>query len=118
MPTYEYRCDSCSHEFEAFQSMKDDPLTACPACGTDALRRLISGGTGVIFRGSGFYVTDSKGSVGSTKRPSSDTAATDSESTPKTDGASSGGGSEGGSTASTTPTAGGTGASKAVADRA
>ena len=57
MPTYEYECKSCGHTFEAFQSMRDEPLKACPECGKD-VRRLIFGGTGVIFKGSGFYVTD------------------------------------------------------------
>lgn len=63
MPTYEYECKSCGHTFEAFQSMSDDPLKNCPECGKD-IRRLIHGGTGVIFKGSGFYVTDkSKGAA-------------------------------------------------------
>jgi putative FmdB family regulatory protein len=67
MPTYEYECKSCGHTFEAFQSMRDEPLKACPECGKD-VRRLIFGGTGVIFKGSGFYVTDkSKPSAGTGK---------------------------------------------------
>jgi len=57
MPTYEYECKSCSHSFEVFQSMSDQPLKECPKCGKE-IRRLIFGGTGVIFKGSGFYVTD------------------------------------------------------------
>jgi putative FmdB family regulatory protein len=57
MPTYEYECKSCSHTFEVFQSMNDQPLKDCPKCGKE-IRRLIFGGTGVIFKGSGFYVTD------------------------------------------------------------
>ena len=57
MPTYEYECKSCGHTFEVFQSMSEDPLKSCPECGK-AVRRLIFGGTGVIFKGSGFYVTD------------------------------------------------------------
>ncbi|MDR2717231.1 MAG: zinc ribbon domain-containing protein [Treponema sp.] len=57
MPTYEYECKSCSHNFEVFQSMNDDPLKDCPKCGQE-IRRLIFGGSGVIFKGSGFYVTD------------------------------------------------------------
>jgi putative FmdB family regulatory protein len=57
MPTYEYECKSCGHIFEAFQRMSDDPLRDCPQCGRE-VRRLIRGGTGVIFKGSGFYVTD------------------------------------------------------------
>ncbi|MFP4300958.1 MAG: FmdB family zinc ribbon protein [Alkalispirochaetaceae bacterium] len=63
MPTYDYQCDSCGHVFEAFQSMSDDPLRECPECKEAALRRLISGGSGVIFKGSGFYVTDSRKST-------------------------------------------------------
>ena len=57
MPTYEYECKKCGHNFEAFQAMSDEPLKKCPKCGKE-LRRLIFGGTGIIFKGSGFYVTD------------------------------------------------------------
>jgi putative FmdB family regulatory protein len=59
MPTYEYECKKCGHTFEVFQSMKDDPLSKCPEC-KGALRRIINGGMGVIFKGSGFYTTDNK----------------------------------------------------------
>lgn len=92
MPTYEYLCDSCGHQFDAFQSMMDDPLKDCPACSTSALRRLISGGTGVIFRGSGFYVNDSRSKGGR----SSSAAAKDTTNT-------SSGGDASASTASTSP---------------
>lgn len=57
MPTYEYRCKKCSHEFECFQGMKDEPLKTCPECGGE-VERLISAGAGLIFKGSGFYITD------------------------------------------------------------
>lgn len=57
MPTYEYRCDSCGHEFEEFQSISDPPVTICPKC-KGKTRRVISGGAGLIFKGSGFYITD------------------------------------------------------------
>ena len=57
MPTYEYECKSCSHSFEVFQSMSEQPIKDCPKCGKE-VRRLIFGGTGVIFKGSGFYVND------------------------------------------------------------
>jgi putative FmdB family regulatory protein len=57
MPTYEYECKDCKHTFEAFQSMKDEPLSVCPECG-GTVRRLLSGGAGLIFKGQGFYVTD------------------------------------------------------------
>jgi len=59
MPTYEYECKSCGWRFEAFQNIKDDPLKDCPKCGGE-IYRLINGGGGVIFKGSGFYVTDRK----------------------------------------------------------
>jgi len=58
MPTYEYACDSCGHEFEEFQSITAKPLRKCPACKKPALRRLIGTGAGIIFKGSGFYQTD------------------------------------------------------------
>ena len=57
MPTYEYRCLSCAHEFEAFQSISADPLTECPKCKKE-VKRLISAGGGILFKGNGFYITD------------------------------------------------------------
>ncbi len=60
MPTYEYFCPKCGHEMEAFQSMKDDPLKKCPACGKPSLKRKVGGGAGLIFKGTGFYITDYK----------------------------------------------------------
>jgi putative FmdB family regulatory protein len=65
MPTYEYVCEKCGHQFELFQSMKDEPLRHCPAkvCprkrwGKGRVRRLLGTGGGIIFKGSGFYITD------------------------------------------------------------
>ena len=58
MPTYDYACDQCGHEFEAFHSITAAPLKKCPECGKRALQRLIGTGGGVIFKGSGFYQTD------------------------------------------------------------
>ena len=58
MPTYEYQCSNCQHQFEVFQSIKDKPLRKCPECGKNAVQRLISTGGGVIFKGSGFWQTD------------------------------------------------------------
>ena len=58
MPTYEYVCDACNHEFERFQSITESPLRKCPDCGRLKVRRLISGGAGFLFKGSGFYITD------------------------------------------------------------
>jgi putative FmdB family regulatory protein len=57
MPTYEYRCPECSNEFELFQKMSDEPVAPCTRCGKPAVRRL-SGGAGLLFKGSGFYITD------------------------------------------------------------
>lgn len=58
MPTYEYVCDSCGHQFEQFQSMKARSLRKCPKCSKNKLKRLIGAGAGVIFKGAGFYETD------------------------------------------------------------
>lgn len=57
MPTYEYKCRDCGEKFDEFQKINDLPLSCCPVCG-GALDRLISGGLGIMFKGSGFYVTD------------------------------------------------------------
>ena len=58
MPTYEYRCEQCDHEFEEFQSITAKPIRQCPQCGKNKVKRLIGKGAGVIFKGSGFYETD------------------------------------------------------------
>lgn len=58
MPTYEYECDACKHQFEEYQSITADALTKCPKCGRKKLRRLLGTGGGIIFKGSGFYQTD------------------------------------------------------------
>jgi putative FmdB family regulatory protein len=60
MPTYDYRCNACGHEFETMHGMTAPVLRKCPKCGKLKLERLISGGAGVIFKGSGFYETDYK----------------------------------------------------------
>jgi putative FmdB family regulatory protein len=65
MPTYEYICEKCDHRFDKFQSMKDDPLKVCPreTCpkktwGKGKVKRVMGAGAGLIFKGSGFYITD------------------------------------------------------------
>jgi putative FmdB family regulatory protein len=58
MPTYDYRCDDCGEEFEVWQSIKDDPLTACPRCG-GPVRKVMSP-AGIVLKGSGFYKTDNR----------------------------------------------------------
>ena len=60
MPTYEYECQACGHAFEELQAMTDAKLKKCPKCHKNKLSRLIGGGSGMIFKGSGFYETDYK----------------------------------------------------------
>ena len=80
MPTYEYRCPE-GHDFELFQKMSDKPRVKCPVCGKLATRQ-ISGGAGLVFKGSGFYITDyGKDGKGPRKDP---TAAPSEASTPST----------------------------------
>lgn len=70
MPTYDYKCENCGHQFETFQSIKADPLKKCPECGEESLKRLIGAGAGLIFKGSGFYLTDYKNSGKGTEKSS------------------------------------------------
>ena len=86
MPTYEYRCPSCGNAFEKFQRMSDEPAADCPSCGAKAERR-ISGGAGLLFKGSGFYITDYARGDSYKKDAQADSGG----------GSSSSGGSEGGS---------------------
>jgi putative FmdB family regulatory protein len=58
MPTYEYKCNACGNRFEKFQSMSAEPIRKCPKCGKMKVQRLIGTGAGLIFKGSGFYITD------------------------------------------------------------
>ena len=67
MPTYEYKCESCGEEFDYFQKFSDTPLTKCEKCG-GKLIKLVSGGTGLIFKGTGFYITDYKKSSEGSKK--------------------------------------------------
>jgi len=57
MPTYQYKCRECGHEFEEFQSISDDPVSVCPKC-KGHTERVITGGIGFVLKGSGFYSTD------------------------------------------------------------
>lgn len=98
MPTYEYHCDSCARNFDVVQGFHDDPLEVCPTCGSPV--RKVFGSVGIVFKGSGFYKTDSrtttaKGADGSSK------AGGDTQ-TPDHSG-SDGGASESGSGTGTTP---------------
>lgn len=74
MPTYAYRCPACGHEYEKLQKITDHTRAPCPECGTPG-DRMISGGAGVVFKGSGFYETDYKRA--GEKKPSEPKKATD-----------------------------------------
>lgn len=60
MPTYDYQCEACNHEWELFQSMNDSPVKRCPKCKKQKAKRLLGLGAGLIFKGTGFYETDYK----------------------------------------------------------
>ena len=85
MPTYEYKCPDCGHQLELFQSITARPIQKCPNCGSRKLKRLIGTGSGIIFKGSGFYQTDyrSKDYHKARKNEKSDSDATGSEKKPK-----------------------------------
>lgn len=70
MPTYVYACKSCAHRFEKYQSFSEDSLVTCPECAEDALRKVFDS-VGIVFKGSGFYSTDSQTSGASTAASSS-----------------------------------------------
>lgn len=87
MPIYEYQCSNCGHTLDELQSMSEPPLVKCPKCGKDTLKRLIGTGGGLIFKGSGFYLTDYKNSKSEDKSktsPKKETGKTDSKPTSKT----------------------------------
>ena len=84
MPTYEYACQKCGHEFEKFQSMRDEPLKKCPKCKKQSLKRLVGSGAGLIFKGTGFYITDYKKKSGTPDAAPSKPAAPAAPATPAT----------------------------------
>ena len=96
MPTYDYRCKSCGHVLELFQSMSAAPKKKCPACSKNTLERLIGAGAGFLFKGKGFYLTDyrskgyqdaaSKDEGGAPKPPAEKTAEKTADSKPATNG--------------------------------
>ena len=86
MPTYEYQCQICGHQFEEFQSITADALTSCPREECDgAVKRLISAGGGLLFKGSGFYITDYR-SEGYKNSAKADSESKSSESESKSNG--------------------------------
>ena len=74
MPTYGYLCPACGHEYEKLQKISDSTRVKCPRCGKRG-KRLISGGAGIVFKGSGFYETDYKRAATSEKKEPAETAA-------------------------------------------
>jgi putative FmdB family regulatory protein len=82
MPTYAYRCPSCGHEYEQLQKISDKTLAKCPKCGTRGQRQ-ISGGAGLVFKGSGFYITDYKRAGDKSSSRDKGTTPSDPSSTPK-----------------------------------
>ena len=70
MPTYEYECRDCGHAFERFQGINEDPIVECPEC-RGKVRRLISSGGGLVFKGPGFYATDYRSGPGGSSASSS-----------------------------------------------
>ena len=92
MPTYDYECRSCGHRFDILQKITADALTSCPQCKKKTLRRLIGGGIGIIFKGSGFYTTDNKSSsaAAAARSESKNEARTESKSDGRSDGKSDG----------------------------
>lgn len=119
MPTYSYACKDCDHAFDIQQAFSDDALTLCPVCGGTLRKRY--GSVGVVFKGSGFYRTDSrKGSVASSATPAGDSGGGSSESSSAasssgSDSSASTKGSSGSSTAGSSSTKASTGSSKAAA---
>ena len=80
MPTYDYLCSECGYKFEKFQSITAGVLKKCPECGKMSLQRLIGTGSGIIFKGSGFYETDYRKKEGGASSASSTPSKTDSDS--------------------------------------
>lgn len=82
MPLYEYECDNCGNRFECFRSIHDEPLKQCPKCSSNTVCKLFSP-TGVIFKGSGWYINDSR-KLSSTETKATSTSASSSKSSTET----------------------------------
>lgn len=81
MPTYDYKCDDCGNVFELFHGMSETPDAKCSSCGSIKVKKMISPGSGILFKGSGFYVNDYKDSKSSSeKAKSSKTASSNTDS--------------------------------------
>jgi putative FmdB family regulatory protein len=93
MPTYAYKCESCGHGFEQFQSITAKPIRKCPVCGKTTAKRLVGAGSGILFKGSGFYQTDyrsdtykkaAEGDKGTPSKKETDSSSTSSSTTKPT----------------------------------
>ncbi len=89
MPTYDYVCDACRHEFEAYESIMSQPQTDCPECKAPKLRRKIGPGAAILFKGSGFYQTDYRSdsykSAAKAEKSSSESSGSSKSDAPKAD---------------------------------
>lgn len=81
MPTYDYQCDACEHEFEVFEPITAEPQKKCPKCKKNKLRRLFGSGAALVFKGSGFYSTDYRSEsykkAAEAEKPKTDSSSTD-----------------------------------------
>jgi putative FmdB family regulatory protein len=89
MPTYDYSCDACDHEFEVFEPISAEPQKKCPKCKKNKLRRLFGAGAGLIFKGSGFYQTDYRSDsykkAAEAEKPKTDSATSSGDNSAKTE---------------------------------
>ncbi len=113
MPTYEYACTSCGHEWEAEQSIKDEPLKQCPSCEAMTAKRQISRGTGFILKGGGWYSDLYSGSSNSKGSSSSDSTSTSTSTSSTTKSDSKGGGTSGSGSTGGGASSGGSGSAPA-----
>ena len=102
MPTYQYACTECGHAFEQFQSFSDDALTVCPQC--DGKLRKLFNAVGVVFKGSGFYRTDSRAASSSSSTPASSGSSSESSGSGSSNGSSSGSSTPAGASTSSSST--------------
>ena len=102
MPTYQYACTECGHAFEQFQSFSEDALTVCPQC--DGKLRKLFNAVGVVFKGSGFYRTDSRAASSSSSTPASSGSSSESSGSGSSNGSSSGSSTPAGASTSSSST--------------
>ncbi|WP_299926361.1 FmdB family zinc ribbon protein [uncultured Nocardioides sp.] len=114
MPTYQYACTECGHSFEQFQSFSEDALTVCPEC--DGRLRKLYNAVGVVFKGSGFYRTDSRSDASSSAPASTSASTSKSSSSSSSSSSSDGGSSSSSSTAASSSSSSSTSSSSSSSD--